>query len=304
MARTVLSSFETFRSNLELTTSQVSDISTSHTGVRSYLRGQFTVIEDFLTGSYVRDTLIRQSRDVDFLLVLDGAYYNGTSTSPGYRDEGPAALLDDIRRSLKNKYTTTQDISRDGQAVTVGFTHIDIDVVPAFRFDAASPYYLIPNTKKGDDWLRTNPTAHQNKTVEMNGKTSGRFVPVTKMVKYWNYAYSYGYSGFFIEMFLHDICTIYASELTSYPSGVRQFFHHAIRWLDSGYSVPDTWSSQDLAPIHLPDAAAKQRMRSRLSTALASADKAIDANDKGDNETAIGHWRSVFNSGAAFPSYG
>ncbi len=78
MAKTVIEAMSNFLADIQPTSSQTSDISTSHTALRAYLRSQLQVETDFLTGSYVRDMMIRQSRDVDMFIVLDSSYWSGS----------------------------------------------------------------------------------------------------------------------------------------------------------------------------------------------------------------------------------
>src|SRR4051794_35910060 len=69
VARTVLTSMDGFLGNIQPTANQRDRISTSHAAIREYLRSDLTVVGDFLTGSYVRNTMVRQSRDVDLFVV-------------------------------------------------------------------------------------------------------------------------------------------------------------------------------------------------------------------------------------------
>jgi tRNA nucleotidyltransferase (CCA-adding enzyme) len=147
MATTVTGAMSLFLSAIQPTTNQIAETSTSHQVIRDYLRGELTVISDYLTGSYARNTMLRQSRDVDVFLVLDISYFTGNYISRGYRDQanGPANLLYRIRELLRRRYQNT-NISRDGQAVRVDFSHVHIDVVPAF-VNVFGSGYLIPDPR-------------------------------------------------------------------------------------------------------------------------------------------------------------
>jgi hypothetical protein len=308
MATTVLSAMQQFLSAIQPTTNQVREASTSHTALRDYLRGELAIVEDFLTGSYKRNTMIRQSRDVDLFLVLHDDYWNGYWSSgnwydrkwiPGYKDQvsGPANLLDRVRRLLKARYPRS-DISRDGQAVAVQFDHIHIDVVPAFTSGIG---YIIPNTS-GNNWLQSNPKQHVAEVSETNARSdvSGRLVPVAKMIKHWNYAHDYGMRGFFLEMWMRDIFS-YAA-LPDHAHGLYSFFNSAINWLDKGLTVPDPSTGTDLMQVFLKTNSQRTTARSRFVLGLNLAVQAIDANDAGDNATAIANWKRLF--GPAFPAYG
>jgi hypothetical protein len=300
MAVTVTGAMQTFLGAIEPTSNQVSEASTSHTALRTYLRGQLTVVDDFLTGSYRRNTMIRQSRDIDLFLVLDAGYFNGTWSNPGYKDQatGPANLLDRIKRLLQAKYSNS-DISRDGQAVTVGFSHIHIDVVPAFALIGGG--YYIPDSPT-NSWLQSNPAKHTEAISETNRRTGidGRLVPLAKMIKYWNFGRSYGMKGFFLEMWARDIFQYWS--LPSYAAGMHTFFDTGISYIDNNYTVTDPSSGANLMTTYLASESRRTNTRGRLVVGRNLAAKAIEANNRGDNAAAIVAWKSLF--GDAFPIYG
>lgn len=301
MATTVTGAMSEFLSAIEPTTYQTAETSVSHLALRAYLRSELTVVSDFLTGSYARDTMLRQSRDVDVFLVLDINYYTGSYESPAYRDQatGPANLLDRIRRLLLNRYPNST-VSRDGQAVRVEFAHVHIDVVPAF-VDLYSDGYLIPDSRS-NSWLRSNPLKHSTAVSEFNARpqVGYRFVPISKMVKYWNYSHSYEMRGFFLEMWARDIYQFWSMD--SHADGLHTFFDRAVYYLDAGYMVSDPAGYGDLMQQFLPTAEKRAEARWRLDSAREYARIAIDANGLGSNQLGISAWKSLF--GTAFPAYG
>jgi tRNA nucleotidyltransferase (CCA-adding enzyme) len=68
--------FKRLRRNLELTALQDKTVATRQQKVREAVAAQLTVVEDFLTGSYRRQTLIGplNEADVDIVVVLDRSY--------------------------------------------------------------------------------------------------------------------------------------------------------------------------------------------------------------------------------------
>jgi len=144
VATTVTQGFHELRSRLEITNLQASAVSKRHQHIREILKKELPVLEDggdFLTGSYVRKTMIAplKGADIDIFFVLDRSCYH---------DNDQASLLNKVKSTLKKVYPQTTDISRDGQAVTVSFHDFQVDVVPAFhRFlSFFFPGYLIANT--------------------------------------------------------------------------------------------------------------------------------------------------------------
>src|SRR6267378_27340 len=155
MVFTVASGFETLRSNLEITSLQGSTVSTRQQNVRSTVANGMTVVDDFLTGSYARSTMIAPllEADVDVFVVLDPKYYHHYNGQNG----GPAGLLDLTKRTLLKTYTTTPDISRNGQAVTIRFADFVVDVVVGFNRQGGG--YIMANAIN-NRWLETDPKKH------------------------------------------------------------------------------------------------------------------------------------------------
>ena len=58
MVFTIASGFDGLKSNLEITGLQTSTISTRQQAVRASIANAITVVDDFLTGSYARSTMI------------------------------------------------------------------------------------------------------------------------------------------------------------------------------------------------------------------------------------------------------
>jgi tRNA nucleotidyltransferase (CCA-adding enzyme) len=155
MATTIQQSFAQLKANLEITGLQSSTVSTRQTRIREVMDAGMDVLDSFLTGSYQRSTMIAplKDADIDIMVVLDARYYHHYNGQNG----GPAGFLDLVKRTLLKTYTTTPDISRNGQAVTIRFTDFDVDVVPGFYRQGGG--YLIPNSIT-NSWLSTDPKKH------------------------------------------------------------------------------------------------------------------------------------------------
>ncbi len=99
MATSVISAFEKFRQNLEITDLQSSTVSTRHTAIRNHMATELTVQDDFLSGSYSRSTMIAplNKADIDIFVVLDSSYF------PNYKNSGQATLLDSSKEDSTPK---------------------------------------------------------------------------------------------------------------------------------------------------------------------------------------------------------
>jgi hypothetical protein len=287
MATTISSAFETLKSNLEITGLQRSTVSTRQTKVRAAIEDDMEVLDSFLSGSYIRNTMIAPlgKADIDIFIVLDAKYYEA---------DGQASLLDNVRRVLLKTYPKTPKISRNGQAVTITFTDFMVDVVPAFHRQGGG--YLIPDTLQ-NRWLATNPKTHIDLVRQENAVHGGDLVPIVKMIKGWNRNTNDAFVSFYLELLAIKIFTNVT--ISDYPSGMRFFFdkgREAIR-----YKVPD------LVPYGgqvggLRNVTTVEQAQSRFQTAFNRARTAELNAGFGDIEVAIDGWRKIF--GDYFPAYG
>jgi hypothetical protein len=173
--------FERLRTNLELTGLQERTVANRQASLRAALERQLTVVDSFLTGSYRRQTLIRplSRADVDIVVVLNRSY----------RESGPRAVLDLVKKAPLAEYTTGTKISRNGQAVTITFTDFTVDVVPAF----VRPWWSTWDEECWDicdsgnaRWIATNPKRHVAISSKANALHDGELIPRIKQLKAWN----------------------------------------------------------------------------------------------------------------------
>ena len=216
MVFTIASGFETLKSNLEITGLQQATISTRQQAVRSTLASEMTVIDDFLTGSYARSTMIAPlaEADIDVFIVLDPSYYH---TYNG-RNGGPAALLEYTKQTLRKTYTRTPDISRNGQAVTIRFNDFAVDVVVGFN--RAGGGYIMANAIS-NRWLETDPKQHVAIMSAANKAHDGDLIPLVKMLKAWNKTHGSFFRSFHIEVLALEILN--SVRISDFPCGRSLF---------------------------------------------------------------------------------
>lgn len=287
MARTVGQAFAIFKSNLEITDLQQHTVSTRQQTVRGAVASRLKVIDDFLTGSYSRSTMIAPlaKADIDLFVVLDPEYYSAN---------GQAALLDRVKRVLKERYTTP-DISRDGQAVTITFSDFKVDVVPAFNRQGGG--YLIPNTQ-GGTWISTDPKQHVALSSQHNAAHSGNLVPLIKMIKCWNRNAGGLFRSFHLEVLAWQVFK--GITISSFPSGARYFFDKARPLIAEANSDPAGYGGD--VGYYLNTAEKIAAAQSRLTTAYERAVHAENFELNAHLADAIGTWRLIF--GDQFPAYG
>lgn len=287
MATTIAASFERFKSNLEITGLQQSTVSTRQQAVRKAVERRLTVLDSFVTGSYKRHTMIAplNRADVDIFVVLDPTYY-----AVG----GHAALLDQLRRTLLETYSTTPRISRNGQAVTITFTDFVVDVVPGFNRRGGG--YLIPSAPE-KRWIETNPKLHETFVTNANAAHSGDLVPLIKMVKAWNRQVDNAFRSFYLELMMERI--LRGVTISDFASGCRYVFDKGREAVK--FKIGDPAGLGDsINP--LASASTVAEAVGRFDTAFARARRGEAAAASGATREAVDEWRKVF--GDYFPVYG
>lgn len=288
MATTIKDAFKTFRSRLEITDLQAETVSTRQQNVRDAIAAEMTVLDDFLTGSYRRHTMIAllKEADIDVFIVLDPEYYE---------KDGQGALLDKVKRVLKKTYPKTPEISRDGQAVTITFTDFQVDVVPGFYRSGGG--YFIPNTQ-GGTWIATDPKEHVRLSSDHNQAHHGDLVPLEKMLKRWNREINRHFRSFHLEVLVWDIFG--GVTITDFSSGARYFFDKGRTKIKQKNPDPSGYGGD--VGYYINSQTKIDEAVSRFTTAYNRAVKAEEYAAKGKIEEAIREWRKIF--GDTFPAYG
>ena len=193
--------FEEFLHDIEPSQTTKTNASSAHTNLRDFLKNHKDFrnywVNDFLSGSYIRDTAIRPRvinnviarPDVDIIVVT-----NHSSS------DDPKSVVDLLFSVLKEKYS---EIRRQTRSVGISTNKVDMDVVPIIP---NGNMYLIPDRKQ-ECWIPTNPPGHTAWTTEMNKLSEKRYKPLVKMMKWWrrqNPTISKKPKGFVIECITAD----------------------------------------------------------------------------------------------------
>jgi hypothetical protein len=274
--------FEKLRKTLEITQTEQDFASRKHNEIRDLVRGSWELSEDFLTGSYRRQTKTKRLKDVDIFTVIDP-----DGEQAGLRDRPPVELLRELEGLLVAKYDS---VKSDGFACTVAFGVEDevtsFDVVPAFP--RAGGGWEIPDAARGR-WIATDPKQHHEASTEKNNECDDRFVPLVKMIKGINREFEEPIEPpFLLEVMAH---TLVKPPFGRYQDEVRWFLATAAdrvtdRWPDPagiGPDVNDSWGSTE------GDVAANS-----LREWLAIAEEAIRLEDDGQERAAVEEWRRLF----------
>jgi predicted nucleotidyltransferase len=291
---TIPEAFNKFKSRLELTDREQEDASRRQQKIREYLREQFEIERDFLTGSYARWTKTKPLKDVDIFFVLG-------KKERAYRDKKPNVVLERFREVLAPTYGETQvSLGRRSVQVDFGVSVVEdttkdevmsVDVVPAF---AEASHYEIPDRATGE-WVMTDPEIHAELTTKANKAFSGEWKPLVKMIKKWNQMAGKPVKpSFLLEVMALEL---FVPEFSGgYPYELKGFFATA------GDQIGDVWAD----PAKLGPAVSDQMDQAKASVARGallgaeeSVTRAINLTKNGRQGDALQEWRKLF--GSLFP---
>lgn len=293
MAISISEAFQKLKGNLEITDLQAETVSTRQQSVRKVVENGLSVDDSFLTGSYIRNTMIAplSEADIDILMVLNEQYFDN------YNDEknmGQAGLLDLVKRTLRKTYTKTPDISRNGQAVTIRFDDFMVDVVPGFNRQGGG--YLIPNSIS-QSWVSTDPKKHVEIFSKANAAHNQDFVPLVKMIKAWNKNIGQHFRSFHLEVLALQILD--KITISDFPSGMRYFFDKGREKIK--YQTPDPAGYSGDVGSYISSPAQIQEAVGKFQTAFDRALKAEDYAQHGYVSNAVDEWKKII--GDYFPNY-
>jgi len=286
---TVTYAFMKFASDLNITELQQETVSTRQRRVRTCVGQRLDVIDDFLTGSYRRDTMIAplKDADVDVFLVLNAKLFDDPPN-------GPANVLAKLKHAIDDSYSEATDSSRNGQAVTINFSDFKVDVVPSFNAQGGG--YLIPDPNERK-WIHTNPKTHVSLWSQTNSQQDGKFVPFVKMIKAWNRAHSRRFRSFHLETVVREVFR--NRKIDIYPDAANYFFQNVHNYIN----VPDPAGLGGNFGGYLSGNLTRLlEINVSVQSAGLKARDAIALNAAGKTQEAISKWQIIF--GDYFPSFG
>ena len=274
--------FLRLKSNLEITQTEQDTAVRRHTSIRDYVSSQWNLIDDFLTGSYRRDTKTKKLKDIDIFIVIDAA-----GAQAGYRAQSPAEVLNDLETLLADRWPGAH---RDGMAIVIPFGSDDevmsIDVVPAF--DRKGGGYFIPDPHAGT-WIATNPKRHHELSIAKNDQCDGKFVPFVKMIKGINRELGEPVSpSFLLEVMAHALVK---APFGRYQDEIVLFLATAAERIDEKWDDPAGLGG-DVNTIMGPGQ--KLTAAGALRRAQAIAERAVDLEDDGKVQAAYEEWKKLF----------
>ncbi|MDD5455114.1 MAG: hypothetical protein PHW62_06440 [Candidatus Ratteibacteria bacterium] len=298
--KSVLQEFDDFRSRIEPSEKEKSAISASHLRLRSILENStdINVIGSFLTGSYIRETMIKPLNDVDFFVQV---HYKD------HQNDTPTQLLQKLSRVLKRAYPSTP-ISIIPPCVVVRFDYCRFEIVPAIGITDNEEKFKIPTniSKAIVGWQFTYPRIPDNWMTLENKKADGLFKPTIKMLKRWRDSHEIPLKSFHLEMLTQMAFKNYNQEISNYAQGVLAFFVNSRALFGYFQSTPfirEPGNTGEYVDQYLYDNRSKlASVRNSLKTYCDYAERAYECMDMGSAGSAKRLWQKIFGSSFHAPS--
>ncbi len=280
--------FTTFMDNLALTDSQVADGITKFKGVvktlnQAYWNSDSETEHAFYIGSWAKKTHIRPPRDVDLYFLLPIEMYNRFEQ---YKGNKQSAILQEVKSKLLASYPLS-DIKGDGPVVLAGFWTFNVEIVPAFVYDANDRSYYVCDTKDGGKYKMTKPL-HEVDAIEFADKRNNYNVrSLVRMLKCWQAYCSVPLKSFYLELLAIDFFDQWAYKDRGYfyyDWMCRDFFAWLITKANSFVIAPGTYETMWIGDV----------WQSKAESAYKRAVKACEHEYNSREGDAGDEWQKIF----------
>ncbi|MEX0974648.1 MAG: nucleotidyltransferase [Bacillota bacterium] len=290
MGRTVEQGFVEFLSRLTPTATESAAAKSHRESIRQCLETNIGMTGFFRSGSFGNGTSIRGYSDTDYFAVIPEVNLAHNSQ----------VMLRKVRAVLEQRFPSTGvRVSTPAVAAPFGTSLSErIEVIPAYHARDLQGYatYGIPDYSAGG-WMEASVEAQKALVSEVDASLGGKVKPLIRFLKAWKYFRNVPLLSFYLEM----RATSYASEqdYIEYAVDLRSILYHLLKIRLAAMRDPLGLFGL-IRPCTL-DAQHADAL-SRLQMAATRADKAIEAEGKGNIPQAFGLWNLVF--AGKFPTYG
>ena len=246
----------------------------------------------FRSGSFGNGTSIRSYSDVDYFAAIPNDNLSSDSSK----------ALREVRDALSQRFSST-NVGVRCPAVTVPFgtdASEKTEIVPAVPAEVlkknGNEYIIFKIPDCGGNWMKSGPEAHNQYVASINDKLNKKVKPLIRFLKAWKYSQNVPISSFYLEMRVASYAStqsqiVYSIDLKTF---LNQLWIYQLAAMQdpvgiSGYIKPCNTEAQ------------KKESLSKLATASVRADKAREAEEKGDIAAAYNWWNLLFNG--EFPAY-
>ena len=281
-----------FASKLNLTDAEIEQISQTHNKLREKLREKLPVVDDFLTGSYPRNTIIRPKMDdkldVDFFLAF---------SNDDFGEYELPKLLEIVKDALEEIQQNDPDIvgiSEQNRSIAVEYDDgYQIDVVPAIEIERDELYKIFD--KRTRQPVKSNPKLHGENLSEANEATEygsvKRLVPIIKLLKSWKRDKCDYVKSFHLELLAVEI--LKDKKIETFSFGLTKFFTKASNYLQEP-SLTDPANNENMLDAYLDEDGTREALLDLVAQERQMAEKASQFEFDSDNENAVKEWKNIF----------
>lgn len=178
----------------------------------------------YIVGSVGRETAIKGVSDLDIIFDLPNETFKKFDD---YESNGQSALLQEVKKVLKEKYPKTKT-SGDGQVVVLEFTNYTVELVPGFK--NLDDNFKYPNTNDGGSWKITKPLPEIAESLKTAQDTNNNFKYIANMLRAWKNKQGFKFGGLLIDTltynFLNANTQCKSIEFDSYLCMIKDLFEY------------------------------------------------------------------------------
>lgn len=286
MLRTVPQGFDAYLERLTPLQTHRNAASAHRASVETSLKNSLSVLAVRETGSFTHGTGVRHHADVDILVSLG-------HSQPASSDTALIWVKNAIQASFPH---TIIRISRPAVVIEFAGGAETWEIIPGFiQSSDGAGVYQIPGAAAG--WIESAPAAHLAYVNDCNKSpgAEGAAKKLSRLIKAWKYNCNVPVSSFYLEMRAAEHMAAQSSFVPVYD----------VLLLLNGLSAHSLTPMNDpkalTGRIHASSSEAKkQDAVSKLATAAARAQKALDAYNAGKSDDAFYYLNLLF--GGTFPT--
>jgi len=288
MPRTVDEGFRDFLPKLTPSETETAAAASHRNSIETRLKLDFDLKRFFRIGSFGNGTSISGYSDVDYLASIPTDKLKKNSSYS----------LTNVRDSLDARFPNTGvRVSCPAVSVPFGTAASELhDIVPADYVEERNKcsVYDIPDCKDG--WMKASPETHKNYVATVDEKLGKKVRPLIRFIKAWKYFRDVPISSFYLELRVAKYAN--SESIIGYSTDVKRILCEL-----RDCKLPDMQDPMGISGYisACKTETLKETALSRLETAATRAEKAREAEAKGDTAQAFEWWRQLYGEG--FPTY-
>jgi len=295
---TIDQSFQNFLTNLNPTDKQRERIWKTRDSIDAALINDHRISLNaqkqisFLTGSYLRKTLIRPIDDIDL--------YVRVHYSKHAKDQSPRSILRLMASAIRKRYPNNTKVNVDAPCIVVRFWGYKFEIVPAVGYSDDPDLYSIP-APGSKEWMQCYPNVPDKWLSACNYKNNSMFIHLIKMLKQWNRNNKVGLKSFHLELLTEKVFGA-VTDIYSYPQGIYDWMYCVRNWIwENDYPfVLEPGKSSTYIDEYLYENPFRLRViRKKLDAGMKKSERAWNFYSKNRYPAAKRVWNNMF--GPKFP---